>query len=222
MKINNKIVSSPPVACDIYYEKFRQHVFMLLFEGYTRVRTENLSLTKAEEDEITAYIVKGIDEYKKDPHSPSWVNHYQVQEQRPHSPHGEIGKKRKWLDIFFQGNRKERNNTFCFESKRLYPRQVPAEYFGQHGMQRFLSGEYPINSKGEAVMVGYVQSHDTSQWLQWLKINFEDYRAELHVPPDSTWDDCPIIPQIKHSFQTRHTPLPNAHIVLFHLLLSFT
>ena len=188
MNTNNKVVSSPFIAYDKYYARFRRHVFTLLFVGYNHVLTKNLNLTQAEEDEITDYIVKGIDEYKKAPHSPSWVNHYQVEQQRPHSPHGEVGKKRKWLDIFFQGNRKEQNNTFCFESKRLYPRQVPAEYFGQHGMQRFLSGEYPINSKGEAVMVGYVQSYDISRWLQWLKINFEDFRGELHVLPDSTWD----------------------------------
>ena len=221
MKPNNSIISDPLVAYDPYYERFRRHVFTLLFIGYTHARNKNLDLAVAEEDDITDHIVKGIEEYKKDLYSPAWVENYAIEQQRPHSSHGEIGDRRKWLDIFFQGNRREQNNTFCFEAKRLYPGQKPKRYFGQKGMQQFLLREYPTNPKGEAVMLGYVQSHDIQYWLQWLKTHFENFRADLHISTDSSWDDFPIIPQLPYSFRTQHVPLSDIPVVLFHVLLSF-
>jgi len=149
------------------------------------------------------------------------VDDYTAEQQRPHSPNGEVGDKRKWLDIFFKGDRKESNAEFCFEAKRLYPHQSPERYFLQQGMQRFLSSEYPVNSQGEAVMLGYVQSHDIQHWLQWLQNNFDGFQTKLRVAMDSGWEEFPIIPELDHSYRTQHTPFPDTHMVLFHLLLSF-
>ena len=221
MKTSDRVIASPLIDQNKYYEKFRNRVFKLIFVGHDRLRGKGLDLTQAKEDDITDHIVKEIEAYKKDPKSPKWVDDYVVEQQRPHSSNGEIGDKRKWLDIFFQGNRKENNTEFCFEAKRLYADQKPKRYFLQQGMQRFLLAEYPVNSNREAVMLGYVQSHGIQHWLQWLQNNFDAFRAELCVSAGSGWEEFPIIPELNHSYRTQHTPFPDTHMVLFHLLLSF-
>ena len=221
MRLDNKVIFAPLVTYDKYYERFRERVFTLLFIGYTHTRNKNLNLVAAEENDITACIVEGIAVYRNDPNSPPWVDNYSVHFQRPHSPQGATGKRRRKLDVFFEGNRREQNNTLCFEAKRLYPAQTPGGYFGIQGMQRFLSEVYPTNSEKEAVMLGYVQFHNIPHWLQWLKTHFNDYRSDLHVPANSDWEEFPMISQLPHSFRTQHIPYPDKHTVLFHVLLSF-
>ena len=221
MKTDSKTILSPFALCDRYYENVRKRIFTLLFIGYARVRKMNQDLTQADEDDITNRIVKEIEVYQKDINSPDWADSYMVEQQRPIAPSGEIGDKRKWLDIFLRGNRAEGNHEFCFESKRLYPDQKTERYFGQQGMQRFLTGLYPVNLQKEAGMLGYVQSHDIPYWLNWLRKHFADSRNDLCVPAEANWNDYSVVEELENTFQTCHKP-EGENIVLFHILLSFT
>jgi len=135
-----------------------------------------LHLTQAVEDDITDHIVTRIEEYTMVKGSPSWVDRFSVQQQRPYSPKGEIGNRRNLLDIFFRRSREENCNQFCFEAKRLYQDQKSGQYFGQDGMQRFLSGEYPVNSNKDLsrnklykqTIIGYDFFHGGLSWKRSL------------------------------------------------------
>jgi hypothetical protein len=149
----------------------------------------------------------------KEENSPNWADNFHVQEQRPHAPHGEIGNQRKKLDIFICGNREEGNLNFCFETKRLNKTTGDEDYFGNNGIQRFLSGIYPINACGEAAMIGYIQTENVLHWKKWLK-------EELI---NSKFRKNSIIPELEDTFRTCHQSLSTneGDVVLFHVLLNF-
>jgi hypothetical protein len=197
-----------------YYSCFRKRVFTLLFVGYSQVRKEGNDLSCSKEDDITARIFTAIEKYLDDKESPKWSIPFEVHEQRPHSPHGEVGNQRKKLDIFIKGgDRNIEKIQFVFETKRLNKITREDDYFGNKGMQRFLSGNYPINTYREAAMIGYMQNKDIQYWKDWLERHFYAKKIE--------YKQSTIINELQVTFRTCHNQILGEQIILFHVLLDF-
>jgi hypothetical protein len=203
------------------YNRFRQRVFTLLFIGYSNVQNQNIDFSQEDEESISGKLAQCIEDYLDSPESDRWVEKYSVYNECRYSPNGELGKKRKRLDIMLRSSEKKPALKFVFESKRLNCNTEPKDYFGEEGMQRFLKKTYPVSTKNEAAMLGYVQNHDTPYWIVWLQNHFEDCRDELHVLKKSSIETCTILPKIKDIFRTNHEPPTGKQIVLFHIFLKF-
>ncbi len=205
-----------------YRNQFRKRVFRLVQEGYVRLRNRDKDYSGSIEEDISHDLCKEIENFLEYDKS-RWVEKFNVQCERPISPHGEVGRSRPRLDIRIRSGERPFCPIFVFEAKRLRQGGNSNDYFGNGGVQRFWNGTgYPINVFREAGMLGYVQNMEPDHWANYLKEYLDNHKNDLHVCKRLGWDQAVQIKGIPYAFSTSHRPDPQSDaIVIFHLLLSF-
>jgi hypothetical protein len=201
-------VSNYELASDIY-ETFRKRVFTILFNGYLIMRQKREDFSNTIEEGITGMLCDCMENYLNNPDSEEWVICYSIHQEHPISSNNETGRRRKRLDIRFRCGETRPGNEFIFEAKRLNNNISLQKYLGSEGIQRFLNGRYPVNKKGEAAMLGYVQSKDIKFWIKRLSNNLK-------------LEQYSIIPELTDTFRSCHKQLTEKQVVLFHILLDFS
>ena len=221
MSLDNSTSVSRFKFTSIFQKKFRKHVFQLMYEGYAPLLKNDKDYTGIEEEEVSHDLVGNIEAYFATDNAPKWVEKFSVSLEHPISPNGEIGRKRPKLDIRIRTGQRPCPN-FVFESKRLNQNTESAEYFGDDGMRAFLvENKYPVNAINEAGMLGYVQTKNVSQWIQWLRKHFKK-RTDVFSLPDSDMDLETVIKQLPHTYRSKHKPGHcQGEITIFHVLLVF-
>ena len=212
-----------PAISNKFKERFRRHVFRLVYEGYVQLKGNDKDYSTVIEEDISHDLTEGIDCFLKADKSPPWVEKLSVQCEPPISPHGEVGRNRPRLDIKIRSGERPHCATFVFETKRLRHAMRPADYFGKEGIERFWNASgYPVNTYGEAGMLGYIQDEDTAHWISWLKERFEERRGALHTCKGFGWEYAIQVNELPETFCTCHQPSVNGEpIIIFHLLLLF-
>ena len=215
-----------PVVLQRIKKTFRKRVFQLIYEGYVRLKNNDKDYSQAIEEAISHDLKEEIEKFSEDDNLPrkfqQWVQKFSVYCESPISPHGEIGRRRPRLDIRFRSGERP-FPTFVFEAKRLYSASKSADYFGNNGIERFWNETgYPVNTFGEAGMLGYIQNKDVTYWIDSLKKQFEKRRGALHACEHSNWEPAIQIKELQHTFYTQHQPTGKKEVVIiFHLLLLF-
>src|SRR3989339_432301 len=100
-----------------YQKAFRKKVFTLLKMGYDRLDT--IYFKNAEEEDITGELVRTIKEILEDRSSPEWMISFAIHEETRINTPGRKGKRRKRVDIEFEGVCHGRRPRYPFEAKRL-------------------------------------------------------------------------------------------------------
>jgi len=156
------------VEWDDYLVVLREDAHQLLAWGYLDSRHE-LSVARDEYD-MTGVIATAMDRRISAPETPERFMVYAVYNERPISPHGELGKNRLRLDIQIECCSARPKTYFTFEAKRLRDDTVSSvadslvNYLGDEGIGRFITARYGKESV-EAAMLGYIQAHDAQFWF---------------------------------------------------------
>jgi hypothetical protein len=217
--MSNSFASSPPepTALDIAYRRaLRTHALILVALGYARMVSARF--VESEEDAITGELTKEMKGVLEDHAAPDWMQNYSVHEQvRSNAPDKE-GKRRPIVDIEFERHKRGRRPRFRFEAKRLGRNHSAGAYFGDGGLEAFVSGYYDRTHE-DAGMLGYVQSLDETKWSK--KLSAQSTQRALFLGVTDQWsafvqEGCPT-----HTFRTRHRDQAGRDLEIFHVLLRF-
>jgi hypothetical protein len=208
--------SNPVALYAAYVESLRIHALTLIALGYARMN--RAMFATAEEDTITGELTKEMKVAMEEETSPDWTQHYSVAEQVRVNTADKEGKGRPIVDIEFERHKQGRRPRFRFEAKRLGPNHNAANYFGDGGLEAFVTGYYDRTHE-DAGMLGYVQSLNETEWATRLS-NEANQRTSLLGITDAwsafSHSECP-----PHTFQTRHQDQAGADLNVFHVLLGF-
>jgi len=215
---NSSAGSSPePLALVTAYRRaLRTHALILVALGYARMTPARFA--DAEEDAITGELTKEMKAALEDEAAPDWMQNYSVQEQVRSNPPGKEGKGRPIVDIEFERHKRGRRPRFRFEAKRLGRNHSAGAYFGDGGLEAFVSGYYDRTHE-DAGMLGYVQSFDETKWSE--KLSAQCNQRALLLGITEPWSafarkGCPT-----HTFRTRHRDQSGRDLDVFHVLLGF-
>lgn len=217
--MTNSLASSPPepVALDIAYKSaLRTHALILVALGYARMTPGRFA--ESEEDDITGELTKEMKAVLEDERATDWMQNYSVQEQVRSNVPGKEGKGRPIVDIEFERHKRGRRPRFRFEAKRLGRNHSAGGYFGDGGLEAFVTGYYDRTHE-DAGMLGYVQSLDEAKWSR--KLSAQSTQRALFLGITDQWsafvqDGCPT-----YTFRTRHRDQAGRDLEIFHVLLRF-
>jgi len=199
-----------------YVESLRIHALTLIALGYERLTPA--TFIAAEEDTITGELTREMKAAMEEEMAPEWTQHYSVAEQVRANTAGKEGKARPIVDIEFERHKHGRRPRLRFEAKRLGANHSAANYFGDGGLEAFVSGYYDRTHE-DAGMLGYVQSHDELKWA--MKLSAESKRRTSALSIIQEWSafsqaGCP-----PYTYHTRHHDHSGADLDVFHVLLGF-
>lgn len=208
--------SNPVALYTAHVESLRIHALTLIALGYARMNPT--MFPTAEEDTITGELTKEMKAAMEEETSPEWTQHYSVADQVRANTAGKEGKARPIVDIEFERHKQGRRPRLRFEAKRLGPNHNAANYFGEGGLEAFVTGYYDRTHE-DAGMLGYVQSLNEIEWATRLS-NEANQRTSL-LGITKGWSafsraECPL-----HTFHTRHRDHTGSDLDVFHVLLRF-
>lgn len=209
--------SAEQPALDVAYRHaLRTHALILVALGYSRMTPARFA--ESEEDAITGELTKEMKATLEDEAAPDWMQNYSVQEQVRSNTPGKEGKCRPIVDIEFERHKRGRRPRFRFEAKRLDPNHSAGGYFGDGGLEAFVSGYYERTHE-DAGMLGYVQSLNEAKWAG--KLAAQSNQRALFLGITKQWsafvqENCPT-----HTFQTHHRDQSGRDLYVFHVLLGF-
>jgi hypothetical protein len=218
--MSDSFPSSPPepVALDVAYNRaLRTHALILVALGYLRMTPKRFATS--EEDDITGELTKEMKAVLEDDEAADWMQNYSVQEQVRSNTSGKEGKARPIVDIEFERHKRGRRPRFRFEAKRLGRNHSAAAYFGDGGLEAFVTRYYDRTHE-DAGMLGYVQSLDETKWSR--KLSAQSAQRALFLGISEQWsvfveEGCPA-----YTFRTRHRDQAGHDLEIFHVLLRFT
>src|ERR1700730_13096979 len=121
-------------------ETFREKAHTLICIGYTRGH-KKIKTDKHKEEEITEFIVGGINDWMRSHNSPPWWKYFDVHEEAPVPKEGHSGKSRPRTDIFIRWCSRLGRPEYVFEAKRLRTKGYEAgKYTGLGGIGCFTEG----------------------------------------------------------------------------------
>ena len=208
--------SNPVALYAAYVESLRIHALVLIALGYARMNPAMFAT--AEEDTITGELTKEMKAAMEEETSPDWTQHYSVAEQVRANTADKEGKSRPIVDIEFERHKQGRRPRLRFEAKRLGPNHNSANYFGDGGLEAFVTGYYDRTHE-DAGMLGYVQSLNEAEWA--TRLSAEANRRTSLLGMTEEWSafsraECP-----PHTFHTRHHDQAGRNLDVFHVLLGF-
>ncbi len=206
----------------IYAESLRLHAHQLLVWAYQDMRPHiggNL-----DEPSITGLLCNAMKERLDLPETPSEYDRYDIGDQVPISPRGELGNNRQRLDMAVTlGNGRPRI-SYIFEAKRLRAGGFPiGRYTGTEGMGDFIECRYAQTSP-EAVMVGFFHNKDVGYWYGELRRAFaedamsDSPRLGIRSHPTSVI----IHPELRDEFESHHLRTDQSLIRMLHIFLDCT
>jgi hypothetical protein len=148
--------------------------------GYAAGR-HKIETDEHEEQDITGFIVCGINDWMRSRARLPWCKYFDVHEEAPLSKEGSQGKSRPRTDILVKWCSRPERPEYIFEAKRLRARGYGVgRYTGLEGMGCFTEGIYALGYD-EAAMLGYVQSDLLSQWKERIKQSIINKAASLYL-----------------------------------------
>ncbi|MFM9961982.1 MAG: hypothetical protein ACKV2Q_12240 [Planctomycetaceae bacterium] len=201
----------------VYADELRSHAVKLIWLGHQRL--DAVSFATTDEDVITEKLVVAMKAAQADESSPSWVDRYEIHEQRPQNVESKHGKHRPKMDIEFERPCRGFRPRLGFEAKRLRKSSGLRDYLGEEGMAAFLNGYYPT-THGEAGMLGYVQDSSTSDWATRIEYQLVTSGGDHRVIVDRHWKRT-AEPVARPWYESRHTDLSQAPLRVIHVLLPF-
>lgn len=206
---------SAPLA-PAYTEALRIHSLKLVALGYARMTPADF--VTAEEDAITGELTREMKGVLEDPDAPDWMESYSVTEQVRANTRNKLGKRRPIIDIEFERLQRGRRPRLRFEAKRLGPNHPASGYFGDGGLEAFVTGYYDRTHE-DAGMLGYVQSYDEPQWAVTLS-NEAVARKEL-LGIANSWRECTGEGFPSFTYKTEHDGPEGDRLDIYHVLLRF-
>ena len=208
--------SNPLALYPAYAESLRIHAITLIALGYARMTPTRFA--NAEEDTITGELTREMKAAMEEKTAPDWTQHYSVAEQIRTNTADKEGKARPIVDIEFERHKHGRRPRLRFEAKRLGPNHSAGNYFGDGGLEAFVTGYYD-RTHNDAGMLGYVQSLSEAEWATKLSAKSKQCTSSLCITQE--WSaysraECP-----PHTFHTRHHDHAGANLDVFHVLLGF-
>lgn len=210
-----------PLFTAIYNESFRLHVHLLLAWGYAQAKP---ALITEDEEEISDILYQHIQLLLTD-EKEKWMANYAVKNEDPISGGSRKGKTRREIDLIIEFTGRGRPQ-YVFEAKALNWRkshQRTDNYINQHGMGRFIEGEYADYTARfpEVGMLGYVLSDSVADWQEKLKAAIEKRKKALRLRPPQV--DVTICDQFPLEWFSEHdrasSDLP---VRIYHILLECT
>jgi len=207
---------------DIYLEAIRRHAHQLLFWGYQDARGR--IQTAEDEPEITGLLGDAMKARLDHPDTPDEFDYYVIGDQVPVSPNGEMGNKRKKLDLSVIRSVVKPRLSYVFEAKRLMTtRYTIGDYVGASGMGDFIDCRYAQGCP-EAAMVGLFHNKGLSYWHGELRRAYCEDAASAapqlgvlaHPSPITVLADLP------GELESRHHRTDKSVIVLLHIFLDCT
>jgi len=213
------------IEWDDYLVALREDAHQLLAWGYLDTHSE-LSVARDEYD-ITGLIAAAMDRRISDPQTPERFTVYSVHNERPISPHGELGKNRPRLDIEIERCAARPKRYFTVEAKRLRDDAVSsiadtlAYYLGDEGVGRFVAARYAVESV-EAAMLGCIQAHDAQFWFGRISDTFTQDKASgrnlFCLIGGLSWES--VIPDLPNEATSSHKRTGHNPIRLFHIFVD--
>ena len=199
-----------------YVEPLRIHALMLVSFGYARMTPSKFAV--AEEDTITGELTKEMRAATEEETAPAWTEHYSISEQVRANTSDKEGKARPIVDVEFERHKRGHRPRLRFEAKRLGPNHSAGNYFGDGGLEAFVTGYYDRTHE-DAGMIGYVQSLDEEKWRD--KLSAESKSREKTLSITQAWsvftrESCP-----RYTFRTSHRDQNESDLNVFHVLLGF-
>ena len=204
-----------PLA-EAYMSALRSHALMLIALGYARMSPANFKA--AEEDAITGELSREMKAVIESEFAPEWSEHYSVQEQVRANAPDKLGKARPIVDIEFERHKHGRRPRLRFEAKRLGPNHRAKGYFGDGGLEAFVTGYYDRTHE-DAGMLGYVQSHNEATWAEKLATASAGRTAPLSII--RPWTAFPGEGFPTFTYNTQHRDQSGNSLNVLHVLLSF-
>ena len=208
--------SNPVTLYAAYAESMRIHALTLISLGYARITPARFAT--AEEDTITGELAREMKAAIENETAPEWTEHYSIAEQVRANTAGKEGKSRPIVDIELERHKQGRRPRLRFEAKRLGPNHNAANYFGDGGLEAFVTGYYD-RTHNDAGMLGYVQSLNEAEWATKLSAESKQRSSLLSITQE--WSafsraECP-----PHTFHTCHQDHSGNDLDVFHVLLGF-
>jgi hypothetical protein len=206
---------------DEYATQFRRHCHQLIAFGYGAIRGENHS--ESEEDFITQRLRQAIETGRRDGVLPRWADRCFIHDQLLVDVPGRVGKDRPKIDIHFESTESRSRPVYHFEAKRLRTSDTHSvsEYVGKDGLGMFLAELYGrIGNEGG--MLGYVQSESPTPWAEKIGRKLRrDPPGKHRLTAGGAWARVSLIPELEHTYTTRHTRPTLRNITIYHTLLDF-
>ena len=208
---------------DEYLTVLREDAHLLLAWGYADARSK-LRAARDEYD-LTGLLADAMDKRINNPLTPDRFSLYSVHNERPVSPSSEMGKDRPKLDIQIERCGIRPKHVYTFEAKRMRDdakasaSECLAQYLGENGVGRFISGKYERESS-EAAMLGCVQAHTPEFWMRLIEKAFQDDPVNGRFKIADGFRRCSIIAEIPDEGSTVHRRISGSRIRLLHILLS--
>ena len=207
--------SDTPLA-PAYTDALRTHALTLLALGHTRMTRANF--TTAEEDAITGELTREMNAVIEDESAPEWTQHYSAREQVRANTPDKFGKARPIVDIEFERHQRGRRPRLRFEAKRLGPDHSAGNYFGDGGLEAFITGYYD-RTHADVGLLGYVQSDDESKWAE--KLSTESVSRTPSLGITEAWSAFPGEGFPAFTYRTSHHDESGCSLNVFHVLLGF-
>lgn len=200
----------------VYTEALCRHALTLVALGHRRMTPTDFST--AEEDAITGELTREMRAVIEDDAAPEWTQDYSVQEQVRANTAGKLGKLRPIVDIEFERHTRGPRPRLRFEAKRLGPNHPASGYFGEGGLDAFISRYYDRTHE-DAGMLGYVQSHDEATWVE--KLSSESVKRTDPLGITEEW--CAFVGEEfpPFTYRTKHRDSAGKQAHIIHILLGF-
>lgn len=209
---------SEPIALHlVYFEALRIHALTLIALGYARMKAS--AFVAAEEDTITGELTKEMKAVSENDDAPDWALHYSIQEQVRTNLPGKEGKARPIVDIEFERHRRGPRPRLRFEAKRLGPNHGAAGYFGDGGLEAFVTGYYD-RTHNDVGMLGYMQSEDGVTWAAKLSSACAQRSASLALL--QSWASFRVEGAPPNTYRTQHRGNGGLQLDVLHVLLQFS
>jgi hypothetical protein len=194
-------------------------IHQLLSLGYRRLN--GASYRAVHEEEISGDLADSIDDVLDDA-SQEWMDLFSVHNEAPVRDPKRKGKHRRKVDIRICSAQSRPRTRFAFEAKPLRDGKSVATYVGEHGLGRFLRGEY---ARGErwAGMLGYVQSDRLAEWAERIGAVLGQSPQDYRVVEGGGWQHTPLVDGLEHSYHSTHSrDTVEGVIDIYHTLLDFS
>jgi hypothetical protein len=216
------MADEPGAIWDAHLEAMRLHAHQLLAWAHADARS--VLHDELDEPAITGLLGDAMKARLDAPETPHEYDLYEIGDQVPISPSGQMGNDRLRLDLCVIRSGVKPRIRYIYEAKRLRTRGFPiGRYVGRSGIGDFLEGRYGAENP-EAVMIGLFQNKDAGYWQKELHRSFDEDDTSTHgfLKVLERLAPVHILESFPNELQSVHRRRDTSPIRLFHIFLDCT
>jgi len=214
------ISGQPDGLWHVYKNRYITCVHQLLAWGYEAIKDKVEAMH--EEEQITGWLAKAMDEQLNAPQTPREYQHYSIHEEKPVHDQNRSGKNRQRIDIVITYSQTSPRSQFCCEAKRLKKgSHTIAKYMGAEGLGCFLNDEYAPD-QNEAAMLGYIQDASTQHWYSQLNQSLQKAAKKSSSHILEPLSEAKIHSDLACEWTSRHQRSSQNPIDIYHIFFDFT